>query len=323
MKKPLKRQKLLLSLTICVFAVSVLYGSSELYKRRDYQSRFIELKGELVSTRETPLEHQSGYVLNHVQLENDTGIKVEGHVRIPSSNAGPYPSLVLLGGLRTGKRVLDYIQDSEDIVLLALDYPYEEKKGKYTVREFLAKLPDMRRAIVNTVPAVMLSIDYLLEKEEVDADRIVLVGGSVGALFAPAIAACDQRISAVAILFGAGDLQSLIRANVELPPPLPAIAGWVGGLLVSPVEPLKYVDRISPRPLFMLNGTDDPRMPTRCTRLLYEKAKQPKVSRWIPSGHLHIRSAEFHQLVRNELVSWLVQNELISADSAAVAPVSP
>ena len=73
----------------------------------------------------------------------------------------------------------------------------------------------------------------------------------------------------------------------------------------------------------MLNGTDDSRMPDRCTRPLHEKAKQPKVSRWIPSGHLHIRSKEFHRMVRRELFLWLIQNELVSDDSTIADPAFP
>lgn len=320
MNKTRKRRTIPLLLSLLFVTLLVFYVVSEIYKRRDFQPVFIERKGRLISKTETLLESPAGCSLAHFKLKNDAGITVEGHVKIPVSNREPYPVLVMLGGLRTGKRVLDYLEDCEDLVLVALDYPYEEKKEKYSVGEFLSQLPEMRRAIVNTVPAVMLSVDYLMAKEEVDTNRIVLIGGSVGALFAPAIAACDQRISAVAILFGAGDLQSLLYANLEMPSPLAYIVSRVGALLVSPVEPLKYVDRISPRPVFMLNGTDDPRMPARCTRLLYQKAKQPKLSRWIPSGHLHIRSKEFHRLVRHELATWLAQNGLISADSTVAVP---
>jgi hypothetical protein len=63
---------------------------------------------------------------------------------------------------------LDYVGGTENLVLLAVEYPYTGKKSKMSVREFLGKVPDMRRAVMNTVPAVMLCIDYLLEREDVD-----------------------------------------------------------------------------------------------------------------------------------------------------------
>jgi hypothetical protein len=105
-----------------------------------------------------------------------------------------------------------------------------------------------------------------------------------------------------------------------MPAPIAAVASWIGSLVVSPLEPLKYIDRISPRPLFMLNGTGDPRMPTRCSLLLHEKAKQPKTIRWIQSGHIHVRSEEFHRLVRHELITWLLENDLILENLSIFSP---
>jgi hypothetical protein len=61
----------------------------------------------------------------------------------------------------------------------------------------------------------------------------------------------------------------------------------------------------------MLNGTGDPRMPERCSRLLHEAAGEPKRVRWIDAGHVNIRSEEFHDLVSRELADWLVFEKLI------------
>jgi len=293
-----------------------IYGICEIYRCRDYQSDFISQKGRLVSTKETLLYHRSTDSLVQIQLEGDNGIEVEGYLRIPSSTDGPHPALIILGGLGTGKRVLDYIENTDGLVLLALDYPYRGKTRKLRWWEFLANLPGMRRAILNTPPAVMLCVDYLEARRDIDRSRIILIGGSLGALFVPAIAAADPRISGVALLFGAGDLQSLLRTNISVPEPIASIVSWIGAILVSPVEPLKYIDRVSPRPLFMLNGTGDTRMPSRCSRLLYDKAGPPKTIVWIPAEHLHVSSNKFHDRVRKELEVWLVQNKILLSDLA-------
>jgi fermentation-respiration switch protein FrsA (DUF1100 family) len=169
----------------------------------------------------------------------------------------------------------------------------------------------MRQAVINTVPAVMLGVDYLLDRQDIDPNRIVFIGGSVGAFFSPAVAAADPRIDAVGLLFGGGDLQAIGEANLEWPGLIAVPVAWVLSVLVSPVEPLKYVDRISPRPLLMLNGTDDPRIPERCSRLLHERAKDPKTIRWIPAGHVSVRTKKFRGLVGRELATWLVDNQLV------------
>jgi len=285
---------------------------TEIYKRSDYLQKFIDRKGVLVSVSESPILNKSdGHTWFDFRLEDDNGLGVEGTIKIPDSGSPPYPVLLMLGGLRTGKQVVDYIQDTREVILMALDYPYPGEKGDQTVWSFLPKVPAMREAVLNTIPAVMLTVDYLWQRSEVDTSRIILVGGSIGALFSPAVAAADRRINAVAILFGAGNLQQLIYVNTELPRPAAAMAAWLGAALVSPVEPLKYIDRISPRPVLMVNGTGDPRMPLECCLALHDKAGAPKRVRWVDSGHLHVRSKEFHELLRWELVAWLDENQLI------------
>ena len=316
------RRRILIPLCCLSLAGSIIV-LTEIYKRSDYQSKFIDRKGRLVLITERPIEGDDGYAWFDFHLENDKNLQVDGTIKIPASGREPYPVLLMLGGLRTGKQVIDYIRDTRDVILIALDYPYTGEKGAQTVWEFLPKVPAMREAVLNTVPAAMLTIDYLRQRPDTDSGRLVLVGGSIGALFAPALAAADPRIEAVAILFGAGDLQNLIYVNTELPRPAAALAAWLGAPLVSPVEPLKYIDRISPRPVLMINGTGDPRMPLEGCLALHEKAKPPKKIHWVDSGHLHVRSREFHRLLRMELVTWLDENDLIEkrcflTDSAGI-----
>ena len=49
--------------------------------------------------------------------------------------------LLMLGGLRTGRQVVDYIENTRDVVLVALDYPYAGNKGDQSIREFLPRVP--------------------------------------------------------------------------------------------------------------------------------------------------------------------------------------
>ena len=301
----------LLGIVAFSLAVVAVYGASESHRHRDYRSVFRSRKGRLISIKETELRHRAADTLVSFQLENDKGITVDGYLSIPSTAEKPHPALIILGGLRTGKRALDYIENTDGLVLLTLDYPYRGKIRKVRWWEYLTGLPRMQRAIVNTVPAAMLCVDYLEARGDIDRNRIVLIGGSLGALFGPAIADAEPRISGVALLFGAGDLQSLLRANIKLPEPIVSLVSWVAATLVSPVEPLKYVGRIPPRPLFMLNGSDDTRIPARCVRLLYDKAKPPKTLVWIPAEHLHVKSKEFQERARRELEAWLVQTKIL------------
>jgi dienelactone hydrolase len=314
MKRARWLRRLAATLGVVAAVITVVWLLGEAFKTRDYVPYFKQRSSALVSVSETVLDETPAFSVVHVVLRSELGIEVEGHLRVPTEGPRACRTLVILGGVQTGRKTVEYLGDTGDWLVLALDYPYRGPKRGLSRTEFLASLPAMRRAVLDTVPAGMLALDYLLRRGDVDPDRIVLAGGSFGALFAPALAAADERVSAVAILFGAGDLGELIDANLELSWPLKPVVTWAGSVMVSPLEPLKYVGRISPRPVFMLNGTDDPAMPERCSRALHEAAREPKTVRWLPVGHVSVRSVEFHERVVGEFVAWLKDIGFLSSE---------
>jgi dienelactone hydrolase len=308
------RRRLVVILGVFAAVVVVFWLLGEAFKTRDYVPYFLERHSALASFSETILEETDEFSVVHLTLRSELEIAVESHLRVPARGPELRPTLVILGGVRTGRRTVEYLGHTGDWLVVALDYPYRGKKSGLGRAEFLASVPAMRRAVLDTVPAGMLVLDYLSRRRDVDPDRIVLAGGSLGALFVPALAAADDRVSAVAIFFGAGDLGKLIDANLELPWPLKPGVSWLGSVIVSPLEPLKYVGRIHPRPVFMLNGTDDPTMPEDCSRALHEAAQEPKTVCWLSLGHVSVHSPEFHAQVVGEFLAWLRDIGFLSAD---------
>ncbi len=297
-------------LALWVLVVTIaFYLLGEHSKRRDWREQFLAGKGQLTEVTETLIEEGLRNSLLEFRLANDSEIRVRGNLRVPNGTGKRYPVLLMLGGLRTGKETLAYVGPSEDVILAALDYPYEGKRRRLTKLEALRSLPAMRRAIVNTPPAAMLVVDYLQDREDLDPDRIAPVGGSPGALFAPAVAV-DERFAAVALLLGGADLDGLLDANLKAPLYLKMPAQWPLSVIASPVEPAKYIGRISPRPLLMVNATEDPSIPVENARLLHDAAGEPKTVKWIPAGHVTIRDKEFGRLVVRELVGWLTDQGL-------------
>jgi len=305
----------LLALVVPLLLTIVLFVAGEWYRGRDFQERFVDLYGGLKKADVVSVEQSDSHRLYEVRLDNGDGLTVYGLLKVPEDLDGRCPAMLILGGVRTGRRTIEYLRGTRGVILLALDYPYEGKTERLSPWEFVRAIEPIRRAVIRTVPAAMLAVDYLLTRDDVDGDRIMVVGGSVGAVFAPAVAATDRRVAAAAMLFGAADLQALMRANLELPGVIAGPASWLGAVLTSPVEPAKYIGRVSPRPVYMLNGTGDPRMPEHCSRQLHDAAREPKTIRWIDTGHVNIREVEFHQLVSRELADWMVANGLVEPGS--------
>jgi pimeloyl-ACP methyl ester carboxylesterase len=285
----------------------LVYIAGERYKQRDFLPDFAARTSPLAEVTETLVEEHDEHRILRLKLVNERGIWVEAHLKIPAVGGPRHPVLITMGGAGTGRKPIDLLKNTGDWFILALDYPYHGDTGNMSDWEFLQIVPEARRALMETVPGSRMALDYLWRREDVDRDRVVLAGGSLGALFAPALAATEPRVSAVAIVFGAGDLQSVIRANLDLPWPARPVVAWVGSVIVSPLEPLKYVHRIAPRPVFMLSGTEDDQMPLRASRLLHERAGEPKTIQWLPVGHVNIRDPEFHGRVLQTCMDWLAE----------------
>ena len=304
-----RRRTRLRRFAFCLAVVGALvlavYTGAAHYRPRDYLSYFREHKGRLVSSVESPPEPRGDGTLHRVTLQDDRGLKVDAFVKIPRASAAPRAAIVTLGGLQGGVRALEFVGDTGDFIVLAMDYPYSGPRSRLSAWQALRLVPAMRRAVLNTPSATMLGVDYLYRRPDVDRNRIVLIGGSLGALFAPAVAAADDRITALALLFGAGDLFDILDANLPLPLLVRRPAAWGLSTVLSPLEPLKYIGRVAPRPVFMLNSTGDRRIPDRCSRLLQTAAGEPKTVRWIDAGHVHVRDRNFQREVLTSVRAWL------------------
>jgi hypothetical protein len=71
----------------------------------------------------------------------------DAFVKIPRGEAAPRAAIVTLGGLRGGVRALEYVEDTGEFIVLAMDYPFEGRRlgprchelriGAETIRGFL------------------------------------------------------------------------------------------------------------------------------------------------------------------------------------------
>ena len=158
----------------------------------------------------------------------------------------------------------------------------------------LLQVPAIRRAVLDTPPAVMLAIDYLSSLPDVDPTRIEGVGVSLGAPFMVIAGALDPRIGRVWSIHGAAGVYGLLEANlrraIPAAPPRAAVAGLASLLVAGPrMAPERWAPRIAPRPFVMVNATHDVQMPRPLVESLYASAVEPKSMIWIPGGHVRSR----------------------------------
>jgi len=142
--------------------------------------------------------------------------------------------------------------------------------------------------ILGWVKDLKAAIDYLCSCPGIDRHRLYLMGFSGGAAVSACVAARDPRVSKVVLCACPAEFPGLIlQENVQssidhfrrigiirdkdFPP---SVDDWLQGFRY--VTPLRWVDRIAPRPLLLLQGAEDDVVDVSQAWLLYHKAKEPK-----------------------------------------------
>lgn len=140
------------------------------------------------------------------------------------------------------------------------------------------------------------AIEYLKERGDLSNTNYGLFGISMGGSVAILMAAKDTSIKAVAVDSPYIDLEESITRHLKLIYHLPrfplanfAIFAYRLRFLTNSknISPLRVVNKISPRAIFVINGAEDTRMLASAASRLYKEAKDPKKLWLVPhAGHL-------------------------------------
>ena len=252
---------------------------------------FAERHGQMQSSVVEHLDGGAGQAAASVRLESDSGLEVVLRV-VRNADAGdPLPVLLVLGGHRTGSAAVELFGDVGTRAVVALDYPYVGPESVKGLMESIRSIPLIRRAFLDTPPAISLALDWLHEQPWADPSQIVMIGASLGVPFAAAAAARDERISGLLLVHGAADNRLWLEKNVAphigvefLQPVTATLLHW---LAYGPVfETTEHVAKVSPRPVLIVGARADERMAGGETKSLFEAAREPKILRWTEGPHV-------------------------------------
>ncbi len=279
------------------------------YHERDYRPVFARAAGELVQVRDSTGIGTAvdGKQLTEVTLVSDTGLEVRVRVRAAGERTSErHPAAILLGGFKTGRKAADAPEQTGNLVLASIEYPYEGPDHP-TDWEWVRWFPHMRLAILRTPPALLLAAQYLYTRDDVDPERVSIVGVSLGVPFAAAAAATDRRLAGAAYLHGGADIRHMAEyAFADAGPPwlvdLMAIGlTWV----VAPLEPAKYAGEIAPRPTLVVNASGDEMIPLASVQALYEAAREPKRLIWLDTGHVGLNDPDVVERLMQITLEWM------------------
>ncbi|MFQ5846129.1 MAG: alpha/beta hydrolase [Candidatus Methylomirabilales bacterium] len=320
-KRRRRRRRLILALGIVGLLGSTVVLSWNHMVSQGTRSALFDRKGDLISALPLPAAPPSPERAQDLLLTSSTGLTAK--VRLLSSAEGKLlPGVILLDGIKQGRRVVDYpaIEEiNKHAVVMSMDYPLVWGK-KFSGWDILPALVTFRQAALDSVSSVLLMVDYLESRPDVDKDRIILVGTSFGAPVAVIAGAIDYRPSAVAVLYGGGKLGDLITHNLRrsgrlgrtaIPRPAAGFFGRAIAAALTPLEPTRYAPLIAPRPLLLISGADDELIPRDSVLALYRAARPPKDLWWIHSKHLRPKQQDLMRTLIRQLNQWFQRKHLL------------
>lgn len=164
-------------------------------------------------------------------------------------------------------------------------------------------IADFRNFEVDTNAA----IDYLRQRPEPSARRIIHVGISLGSLPAIAVAAENPDITIGMILYGPFFPEDLPRLLIERHsnPAFAVVGDVVGGgwrlILPAFMQPINYIGRLQV-PILVITPTDDERVPSGTQHRLYDLLPEPK-EQYFSTGS-HVTTPELDAGLPVKILSW-------------------
>jgi hypothetical protein len=225
------------------------------------------------------------------------------------------PVIVVLGGLGTGARNIDWVLEPGENVLVGYDWPIPTAMPNGL--DLLAAAPDLHRRAFAIPGQIQTAMAWVAAQDWADPERISLLGFSLGALAAPAA----QRLGPVApgwtvLAYGGTPLGPLIAANPHLEPRWVAqLLGLAADLALRPLAPGRHLPHLRGR-FLVLEGATDEFVPAEAAARFRDLVPDPKRVVAFPGGHMGVgpRQLELLERIIAESRAWLV------AEGAADAP---
>jgi len=245
------------------------------------------------------------YVRTHFYYKGWRGQEDPALLAMPLEHQGPVPCIIFLHGIGQKKDFLDEIAGpftKAGFAFASFDQ-YTRGERRLNDNSVLAQAKAFRLRPAYTVNDTRRMIDYLETRPDIATNRIYLVGASYGAITGATAAAFDDRLKAAVLIYGGGNVTDLleareIAAGVGAWLPLVKILGWY---FFGVADPAHYVGKISPRPVYLQNGTNDGLISAPAAKALHDAAREPKKIQWYQGDHVGTDEAAVKQVLQDVL----------------------
>jgi dipeptidyl aminopeptidase/acylaminoacyl peptidase len=209
------------------------------------------------------------------------GLSIFGEMCLPGGSPTPFPTLIVCHGIPGKTKGTD-------------DPGYPALAERFCREGFLTVIFNFRGTgasggnfdLLGWARDLEDGLDCLRRRSEVDRERLYLMGFSGGGAVSIYVAARRKEIAGVISCASPADFDDLLTGRsltdflthsrevgiIRDPLFPPSLPEWEKTF--ETVKPIRWIDRIPPRPLLLIQGKADDVVDPRHARLLYEKVKR-------------------------------------------------
>ena len=257
------------------------------------------------------VEEKEAYIREHFFFDSNADHRIPALMALPHEE-GPHPLIIFVHGVGQRKEFLDEIAEpfvEAGFAKVTFDQ-YDRGERSLERAGPIRRTWAMRRRTALTVNEIRRLVDFAESREDLDHERVYLVGASFGAITGATAAAFEDRLQAAVLTYGGGHLPTLFLS--------PAVKDEIGFLVYPlrylawaffyPADPIHHVADISPRPILMQNGLEDELIPAASAERLYEAACEPKEIMWYEGDHIGLDEEAVEEVI-DDSIAWLLNQD--------------
>jgi len=316
-------------LSITAIALLVLVVGLAVYKERVDARYFEEYDPNLPHEIEVhAVTEEDGYRLEYFSFQSRPGEMVPTLLALPKEQDEPLPLILFLHGIGQKKDFLKeictpFVQNG--FAFACFD---QHMQGERKLPEDASVMANVRAfwdRPWKTVNDSRRFLDFVEHRDDIDMDRIYLVGASYGAITGSTFTARDKRVQAAALVYGGADINTMLQAEMideeigssapALKPVLPVLRNAIAYLLDAS-DPKHYAAGIAPRPVLLQNGLADRVVSPEAGKILQEAVQGDKTIQWYEGDHIGLDEDTVKEVLLAGL-TWLVKQDADHRDGDA------
>jgi dienelactone hydrolase len=207
---------------------------------------------------------------------------------------GKHPAVVVLDIMQGNQLIargeaMWLAQNGVAAMVVVLPYYNERRPPNSKLKLVSADIVRTLDGIQQGVLDCRCAMAWLAGRPEVDADKLGMVGTSLGSFLTALTSANEPRIKNVCLILGGG---GLVDAYYDHPKAKP-VTEWidlVGGKrlvknLIAPVDPITYAAQLKGKNLLMIAAKNDEIVPPKAATQLWEATGKQRII-WLDAGHV-------------------------------------